>query len=272
MTKKEHHILGLSGGKDSTALAVYLHEKMPDIDMKYFFCDTGEELPETYEYLNKIEARLNIKIEYLEAERGFQHWLDVYNGYLPSPQARWCTKQMKILPLENYIQENFGEDTVYSYVGIRADEPQREGYLSKKSNIITKFPFRDEGKTKEDVIHILNSYGLGLPDYYEWRSRSGCYFCFYQRKYEWVMLAERHPDLFEKAKQFEQEHADGRMYSWSDGETLDELIARKEEIIANHEKALYRQKKKKPNQALIHTIEDILNEEDDELPCLACHI
>ena len=62
------------------------------------------------------------------------------------------------------------------------------------------------------------------------------------------------------------------MYSWSDGETLDELLARKDEIIANHEKSLARHKKKKPNQALIHTIEDILNEEDDELPCLACHL
>ena len=270
MTKKEHHILGLSGGKDSTALAVHLHKKIPN--MKYFFCDTGEELPETYEYLNKIKARLNIEIKHLAAERGFQHWLDVYNGYLPSPQARWCTKQMKILPLENYIEEEFGDDIVYSYVGIRADEPQREGYLSKKTNIITKFPFRDDGIAKDDVIQILDDSGLGLPKYYEWRSRSGCYFCFYQRKYEWVKLAERHPELFEKAKQFEQEHADGRMYSWSDGETLDDLIARKDEIIANHEKALARHQKKKPNQALIHTIEDILNEEDDELPCLACHL
>jgi len=271
MTKTEHHVLGLSGGEDSTALAVYLqlHKKIPN--MTYFFCDTGEELPETYEYLNKIKARLGVEIHYLAAERGFQHWLDVYNGYLPSPQARWCTKQMKIIPLERFIQDKFGEDTVYSYIGIRADE-NREGYLSKKPNIIPVFPFRDDGITKEGVIQILEDSGIGMPKYYEWRSRSGCYFCFYQRKYEWVKLAERHPDLFEKAKQFEKEHSDGRMYSWSDGETLDELLARKDEIIASHDKALERQKKKKPNQALVHALEDVLDEEDDELPCLACHI
>ena len=44
--------------------------------------------------------------------------------------------------------------------------------------------------------------GLGKPSYYEWRSRSGCYFCFYQRKKEWVGLLENHPDLFEKAIEY----------------------------------------------------------------------
>ena len=59
------HILGLSGGKDSTALAVLLHQEMPQ--MEYFFCDTHRELPETYEYLERIKARLGTKIHYLSA-------------------------------------------------------------------------------------------------------------------------------------------------------------------------------------------------------------
>ena len=40
------HVLGLSGGKDSSALAVYMKDKVPE--MEYYFCDTGKELPETY--------------------------------------------------------------------------------------------------------------------------------------------------------------------------------------------------------------------------------
>jgi 3'-phosphoadenosine 5'-phosphosulfate sulfotransferase (PAPS reductase)/FAD synthetase len=83
MTKKQvKHILSLSGGKDSTALAILMHKEIPE--MEYFFCDTHKELPETYEYF-RIEARLGIKIHYLSAERGFDHWLDVYGGVLPSP-------------------------------------------------------------------------------------------------------------------------------------------------------------------------------------------
>lgn len=81
MTKPVRHIMGLSGGKDSTALAVLLHKEIPE--MEYFFCDTGKELQETYDYLDKVKARLGIKIKYLSPEKGFDHWLEVYDGYLP---------------------------------------------------------------------------------------------------------------------------------------------------------------------------------------------
>lgn len=274
MTEKQYHILGLSGGKDSAALAVYMHTHHPGLIDYYFFCDTKKELPETYEFLDKLEARLGIKIDYLESERGFDHWLDVYNGYLPSPRARWCTKQMKIIPLEKFterIETENGPGTFYSYIAIRADE-NRDGYLSTKPNIKAMFPFREAGITKEDVMRLLDEQGIGLPKYYEWRSRSGCYFCFFQRKYEWVKLAERHPDLFELSKQYETEHADGRQYSWSDAETLDELIQRKDEILGEHALAMVRKQKQKPNQALAQSLEDVLDEEDEELACLACHL
>ncbi|MBS0015901.1 phosphoadenosine phosphosulfate reductase family protein [Limnospira platensis CENA597] len=73
--KPIRHILGLSGGKDSTALAILLHKQVPQ--MEYFFCDTHKELPETYEYLDRIKARLGIKIHY---------GLDIHGGLLPSPK------------------------------------------------------------------------------------------------------------------------------------------------------------------------------------------
>ncbi len=116
MAEKIRHIMGLSGGKDSAALAVYMHKRVPDIE--YFFCDTQKELPETYEYLDKLKARLGIEITYLSSERGFDHFLEVYGGMLPSSNARWCTKSMKIKPMEEFI----GNDNAISYVGIRADE------------------------------------------------------------------------------------------------------------------------------------------------------
>ena len=54
------------------------------------------------------------------------------------------------------------------------------------------------------VMEILEGSGLGLPQYYEWRSRSGCTFCFFQQKIEWVRLSERHPDRFEEAQAYEK--------------------------------------------------------------------
>ena len=263
--KKVRHVLGLSGGKDSTALAILLHKEIPD--MEYFFCDTHKELPETYEYLDRIKARLGIKIEYLSAKRGFDHWLAIHDGLLPSPQMRWCTVKMKIKPFEDFV----GNDKVISYIGIRADE-NREGYMSTKSNIKPVFPFKERGLVKADIIRLLEDSGIGLPDYYRWRSRSGCFFCFFQRKYEWVMLAQEHPDLFAKAIEYEQNHADGRTYTWTQGETLQELLARKDEIIANHDKAMNKTKKAAPNRPLAEALESVLDDEDDGLPCLACHL
>jgi len=264
--KSVRHILGLSGGKDSTALAVLLHKEIPN--MEYFFCDTHKELPETYEYLDRIKARLGIKIEYLSAKRGFDHWLKVFGGVLPSPKMRWCTAQMKIKPLEDFI----GDDETISYIGIRADE-SREGYISTKPNIKPVFPFKERGLVKADIIRILEESGIGLPDYYRWRSRSGCFFCFFQRKYEWIKLAEEHPDLFAEAVEYEQNHSDGRHYTWTQGETLLELLERKEEIIAEHEQAMVREEQKSPaNRSLVEVLESVLDEEDDALPCLACHL
>ncbi|NEO26841.1 MAG: phosphoadenosine phosphosulfate reductase family protein [Kamptonema sp. SIO4C4] len=259
------HILGLSGGKDSAALAVLLHQEIPQ--MEYFFCDTHKELPETYEFLERIQARLGIKIEYLSANQGFDHWLKVYGGYLPSPQSRWCTRQMKIRPLEDFV----GDNEAISYVAIRADE-NRDGYISTKPHIKPVYPFRERGLVKADIVRLLEESGIGYPDYYRWRSRSGCYFCFFQRKYEWVKLAEEHPDLFAKAVAYEQEHADGRTYTWTQGETLTELLDRKEEIIANHNKAIAREQTKQPNKPLSEALADVLDEEDEDLPCLICHL
>lgn len=266
MTKnKVRHILGLSGGKDSTALAVLLHKEIPQ--MEYFFCDTHKELPETYEYLDRIEARLGIKIQKLSAERGFDHWLDVYGGFLPSPKSRWCTKQLKIIPLEKFI----GDDEAISYIGIRADE-NRDGYISTKPNITPVFPFKEKGLVKADIFQLLEESGIGVPDYYRWRSRSGCFFCFFQRKYEWVMLALEHPDLFAEAVRYEQEHSDGRQYTWTQGETLEELLTRKDEILTEHEKAMVREQKSKTDHSLAEVLEAVLEDDAVELPCLACHL
>ena len=265
--KKIRHILGLSGGKDSTALAYFMRQNYPELELEYFFCDTHKELPETESYLKRIEARLGIKIHRLEADRGFDHWLDVYGGVLPSPTMRWCTKQMKIIPLEKWV----GNDEVISYVGIRADE-NRDGYISTKTNITARFPFKEYGLVKADIFRLLEESGIGMPDYYRWRSRSGCFFCFFQRKYEWVMLAEEHPDLFQKAIDYEQNHRDGRTYTWTQGETLLELLERKDRIIADHEKTMAKQAKEKPNQSLSDVLATVLDDEDDALPCLACHL
>jgi len=323
MSKKVRHVLGISGGKDSAALAMYMKIHHPEIDMEYYFSDTGKELDETYQLIEELESFLGKTVFKLEANHShknpFDHYLDIYNGFLPSSMARWCTQKLKLEPFERWI----GDDLAISYVGIRDDE-DREGYVSTKTNIQSVFPFRkhiwsveilnkvlhntsQERLTKlykkhgsaemmeryleivrepqsskylfsqklkdllqlsiatfnhvvfdflkdenypvsylddyslldnEDSVDITKVYqlfkdnGVKVPGYYNEiefeingqkgvynRSRSGCYFCFYQRKIEWIWLYESHPDLFVKAQKYEK---DG--YSWMDNETLEQII------------------------------------------------
>ena len=265
MSEPTRHICCLSGGKDSTALAIYMRDRVPE--MEYVFTDTNKELPETYEYLDRVEAYLGKPIVRLNAERGFDHWLEVYGGYLPSSRMRWCTRQLKIKPFEKYV----GDDVVMSYVGIRGDE-DREGYISTKPNIKARFPFKEDGVGRADVFRILEESGVGVPDYYRWRTRSGCYFCFFQRKSEWAGLIEEHPDLFEKAKTYEKFDPDsGDRYTWQQGESLEEL-ARPERLVQIRKKAAEVTKPRGSTLVALFGDEDDDEYENDfgEAPCPIC--
>ena len=266
--KPVRQILSLSGGKDSTALAIYMRDRIHNLE--YVFCDTEKELPETYEYLEKLEVYLGKPITYLKHDgRGFDELLLMRKGFLPSPQVRWCTELLKIRPYERYL----GEDVCNSYIGIRADELYRKGYISTKPNIIPKYPFIEDGIRKEDVVRILDESGLGLPEYYKWRSRSGCYFCFFQQKIEWVGLLENHPDLYEKSIGYEREDPNtGEKYTWSQNESLLEL--RSPDRVSQIKSDAARQQslsngKPKSNLSLVQLFG---NDDKGEDGCLICHL
>ena len=277
MTEKVKHVLGISGGKDSAALAVYMRDNYPELDIDYFFTDTGKELPEVYSFLSKLEGYLGKPILRINPDRDFDFWLMQHNNFLPSAQARWCTICMKLKPFEAWVGKFLNDGyTVYSYVAIRSDEEYREGYQSRHENLKVKMPFRENGIDKKGVIDILEYSGLGLPDYYKWRSRSGCTFCFFQRKIEWVRLMEKHPDAFEEAKSFEQKApASGSPFTWSEHESLEDLSKpeRVAQIKQDYERRLERLKKQRMANPLRPDNEEI---DIDDLygkskVCLACH-
>ena len=142
-------------------------------------------------------------------------------------------------------------------------------------NFRAVYPFKEAGITEGDVRRMLDDAGLGLPKYYEWRSRSGCYFCFFQRRAEWIGLKERHPDLFEKAKEYEKIDADsGVRYTWSQRESLEELEQpeRMAEIRERHEKAMKANAQTMKGQRLYQILGATLDDEDDTEPCLICHL
>lgn len=268
MADKTRHILSLSGGKDSTALAIFMRDKVPN--MEYVFCDTGQELRETYQYLDQVEAYLGKKIHRLNSQASFDHWLTVFSGYLPGPRMRWCTKMLKLRPFEEFV----GETPVVSYVGIRADE-DRTGYISHRDNITTVYPFKDAGIGYEGVIQILQDSGIGMPPYMQWgRTHSGCYFCFFQKKIEWVRLLETYPEDFDRAQAYEKEGAEpGETFTWIQDMPLRELrkpnrIAR---IKQEHAERAERSRQTRENKRLVEVFGGIV---DDSEPaaCLICQL
>lgn len=368
--KKVRHVLGISGGKDSAALAIYMKQNYPDLDIEYYTCDTGKELEETYQLIKNLESYLGKTIINLAGvkkedspEDPFDHFLKMYGGFLPSSNARWCTKKLKLDPFENFV----GDDPVISYVGIRGDE-DRDGYISKKSNIQSIFPFRKniwsedvinkvlvnketernlalieelcldvsnrfvellkqdismnfnrksklvqlldtdavafnklvvrylkdteyplsveadfplvnstDNLVRDDIFKLLENSGVGVPDYYKKvafeingkkgeyaRSRSGCYFCFFQQKIEWIWLHEQHPERFAKAMDYEK---DG--FTWNQNESLSELIATKrtEQIKEEYIKRTKRKEENVQSPFLLDILEDAESE-----GCAACFI
>lgn len=271
------HVLGLSGGKDSAALAIHIKDRYPSIHEKveYFFSDTGAELQEVYDFLDKLEAYLGKEVVRLSSGKDFDHWLKVHNEYLPSAQQRWCTRMMKIKPFEEFV----GDDLVVSYIGIRADE-NREGYISQKETIKAVFPFIEDGLVRSDVFQILED-SVGIPEYYKWRSRSGCYFCFFQRQDEWLGLKRNHPELFEKAKAYEQrtrtkfDWKDGEVpinghgYTWSSQGTIDDMVARAEE---RERKAGVIATSNKSSERWQETLKNMIDDDPEDQACLICSL
>lgn len=263
------HVLSLSGGKDSAALAIYLRDRVPE--MEYVFHDTGKELPETYDYIARLESILGRPVTCTTPEDTFEHWLAVYGDMLPSNHRRWCTKMLKLKPFEAYI----GDDAVINYVGLRADE-KRTGYISTRPNITAVYPFQEDGLVRADIVRLLENSGLGLPPYMAWgRSRSGCFFCFYQQRIEWVRLKRQHPDLFERAKEYEERSARvSEGFTWCSRESLSDLERpeRMAEIERNWESSVARRAAKRQNLPLAAVLGGAEVEEEEAGGCLICSL
>lgn len=278
-SSSERHILGISGGRDSAALAVFMRQTQPELALEYFFTDTGKELDEVYAFLDRLEGFLGRPIERLNPDRDFDFWLKEYNNFLPSPRTRWCTRQLKLRPLEKWLRPDLDRGVrVHSYVAIRSDEPSRDGYQSTHPNMNVHLPLREAGIDRQGVIDLLDSAGVGEPDYYAWRSRSGCTFCFFQQKIEWVRLAEHHPDRFAEAVDYEKTALrDGSPFTWSQGESLPDLIRpeRAEQIKLDYERRRERLGRRRRVNPLadpaIDTIDDVYGIDEAAGGCVICH-
>lgn len=175
------HVVGLSGGKDSTALALWLVENE---QREYeFICNrTGNELPSMVAHWDWLEKTLGQPIKPVTHTANLVDLCEQMN-MLPNFRMRWCTRILKIEPTIAYMASLPKGSTLY--VGLRADEEMRHGMFGEEMNI--RFPLREQGWSVDDVWRYLRGKEVAIP------ARTDCALCPYQRLGEWFDLWKNHP-------------------------------------------------------------------------------
>lgn len=194
-----HHVVAaVSGGKDSTAMSLWLREA--EIEHSRVFADTGWEAPETYAYLDHLRERLGpiatVRNEALwegaqPGEGGMLHLIRRKQMF-PSRTRRFCTEQLKLVPLKIHLQHLADAQPVINAVGIRSAE-------SVARRDMTEWEWNADFDcmvwrplitwSEQDVIDIHARHGLRPnPLYLRGATRVGCYPCIYARKSEIAAL------------------------------------------------------------------------------------
>lgn len=188
------HVVGLSGGKDSTALALRLAELEPR-DYEYICNATGNELPELFDHLKRMEDILGKPIKRVTYKSDLYGLIDEMK-MLPNFRSRFCTIKLKIEPTIEYF-ETLPKGS-WLYVGLRADEPLRKGLYGEDINV--RFPMREWNWSEADVWKYLDSKGIVIP------KRTDCAVCPYQRLGEWRDLWQNHPEEYAKGVAVEEKY------------------------------------------------------------------
>lgn len=185
------HVVWLSGGKDSCALAFRLKQLNPDTPYIYPITPTGDELPEMFAHWRKISEMLGTPLTPIMHRRGLNGLISDQNA-LPNWRHRWCTRILKIEPAAAWLMElSKNYDRIVSHVGLRADEEERAGGdYAKVPGVEMKFDMREWGWGLAEVLNFLDEIGIVIP------KRTDCARRFYQKLIEWYELWRDHTDIF----------------------------------------------------------------------------
>lgn len=211
--------ISFSGGRTSAFMLYKVLEahdmSLPD-DCIVCFANTGKEDEATLKFVHDCETHWNVPIvwlEYQDAEESKDRFKVVTyetaarNGepfeavirkknYLPNPVTRFCTIEMKIRTIANYLFsigmcDTRSEGEYMSWVGIRADEPRRAAKIPRD-----RTPLVTAGIGKTDVGEFWKSqpFDLGLPNFNGVTYHGNCDLCFLKGESQTRSLIAEKPE------------------------------------------------------------------------------
>lgn len=199
MIPKTIYHIGVSGGKDSTALLLWvLHESgIHKADIDVTFSDTGNEHPLTYDYVTMLSEKVYPITTIHPALDFFE--LANHKKRFPSPKARFCTTELKMKPARDHVwklkEQGF---KVVLMTGVRAAESRERAKLPEYEwdnyyGLPVRRPLLNWSLEMVWAIHA--KYGITPNPLYGFgMKRVGCYPCIMSRKAEIGRIAELWPD------------------------------------------------------------------------------
>lgn len=151
-------IVTCSGGKDSVASLLWMRNNgYKNLDV--VFCDTGWESPITYKYLDYLQEKLDFKLVTLKS-RKFSGMADLAEKKtrFPSSQRRFCTSELKVIPMIDYLLDVVKDDFMIVQ-GIRGAESESRSKMQSQCNYFK---------------YYLEPYGIsknGKPKYHTYRRK-----------------------------------------------------------------------------------------------------
>ena len=192
------HVVPVSGGHDSTAVAFLLKEDEPR-PYTYVCTPTGDELPEMFAQWRWLGEALGSRVIPVMEGHSLLSW-SRHRKAVPNRSMRHCTPGLKIEPFTRWLRQQISAGPVVIYIGLRADEETRAGAIYPGlSDIEQRFPLRERGWGDPEVLAYLEQRNITVPE------RTDCARCYHQQIGEWWRLWHSHRALFEEAVAFEAE-------------------------------------------------------------------
>lgn len=191
-------ILNFGAGVNSTALIIEMVKRNMKPDY-VVFADTGSEMPETYQHVEKMTGWFQRKgLEFIIVRSKHKPIYDYYfnKEMIPSRQFRDCTDKFKKQPILKFLKQ-FKTEGVKQYIGIGYDEPSRIRQSETKW-IEFSYPLWEWRITRQKCIEIIQEEGLDVP------VKSGCFMCPFQSNESWKSLFKTHKELFKKSREMEE--------------------------------------------------------------------